>query len=396
LTILYSFIIFFSYLQDFLSNILYLIIFFSVLSENIFSYYLTIKFILRKRIILLKILENLKAILKIFFFFLFIMFRILNLVSYSFITFASTLSVIIICVLIFRSDFRMQFRINKSILITYLKYSFPFMISATTRIIYDNLLLIYVNMYGNLADVANFSTAFQIYLLVSQIPMMIGQILLVTFSKNTQNDIKKTNKIILIGHKYMGLIFSYFCVLSLALSDILIKTLLGNQYHPASSVLNIILFERIFVAFFYLYYLDLQSKGHTKFSEITPALKLPLLITFNIIFIKPLFPLLGIEIIAYMIVLISILYSIFFVAIIHIKFKYDVYFGILKQIFVVVIIFFIIQYFNFSIQSFFFNIIIKGIFVTVLFFLLMFILKIINKSDIKFVVNTIKKIERNK
>ncbi|KKK59523.1 hypothetical protein LCGC14_3033530, partial [marine sediment metagenome] len=316
-----------------------------------------------------------------------------NLVSYSFIIFNSTLFVLIICVLIFRSDLRMQFRIKKSIFITYIKYSYPFMISTTIRIIFDNLLIFYVNMYGNLADVANFSTAFQIYLLVSQIPMLIGKILLVTFSRNTQNDIKKTNKVILIGHKYIGLIFSYFCVLSLGLSDIVIKTLLGNQYHLASSILNIILFDRISIAFFYLYYLDLQSKGHTKFSEIPPTLKLFLLIIFNIIFIEPLFPLFGIEIIAYMIVLIDILTSIFFVTIIHIKFKYDVYFGILKQVAVVVIIFFIIQYFNFSIQSFFFNIAIKWIFITVLFFSLMFIFKVINKNDIRFIVNITKKIE---
>jgi O-antigen/teichoic acid export membrane protein len=390
--LLYFIIIYITYFEKIIYSEyshVYFICLISIFFESMLTFGITPVLLSKKKIVGLKISSILKSFIKVLLLIVLFTFNKTDIITFALIHLSGPLFAMLTS-LLFVKDFKLK-RPDRQIFGKYIKYSFPFMFSTTSRIIFDNFSIITINNLGNFQDVANFSTAFKLYSFISIIPVLFGQVLLTTFSRNdSKYTQKQKNKIINKSHKFISFIFVYVLILSIYFSDYIIQTIFGVEYSESSAVLNILLIERIFLGYTYIYYVDLQARGKVFFSEIMPIIKLIVFITLNNTIVSTFYNKIGIKGLAISIVISSFVFTTIFNYIACKKYQYQFYWEIFKQLIIIPITLLPMLPFKFLFDPSLIVMICEFLFISLLYLGLSYLFKIITKDDIlmiKFYIN---------
>ncbi|WP_371803597.1 lipopolysaccharide biosynthesis protein [Candidatus Lokiarchaeum ossiferum] len=271
----------------------------------------------------------------------------------------------------------------------YLKYAFPYIFSYISFIIIENYSTILIGRWSTYENVGVFQTATQLMQYFAIIPTIILQVLLPSFSQQNQdqNTKKQISQSILKLQHYISIVFIFIIIASNLLSKLIIVSLFGPEYEESAEILNIILWAKFIEIFSLGIIIDLRASGKNYFSELMTIFYLLLHVILCNIFISPALLNLGPLGASYAILISSVVYWFIFIFISCKKFDYIFYWNLGKifLVYVVLIGLHLIQR-VFGIEFGFFGTIIEFIVISALFFIILFLLRILVPEDITFLI----------
>ncbi|MFX1277502.1 MAG: oligosaccharide flippase family protein [Promethearchaeota archaeon] len=271
----------------------------------------------------------------------------------------------------------------------YFKYAFPFFITTSLIIIVSNIDILFLRFWDySEADIGNYYMAKKFYAYIFIFMNGISNILITTFSKNIfVKENKKNLSIIEDSHKILNVITVPIVMIIVLYGVDLIVFVFGEQYRFMGSLLSILCFVLLSFSVNIANNSQLQALGEVKMVAKITITENIIAIILMFLFISPDFFRFGAIGGALAIVLASIIVQIIFRPILYKKFNLKFYFGSFRNVIIMIgVIFMQIGIkFLFNYPDFFIPIFI--LFDVLIYFVINYILKGINRDDIKYILS---------
>lgn len=276
---------------------------------------------------------------------------------------------------------------TKKILKKYLKYTYPLSFSSIAVLISENIGIILINFWISPEAVAYYYAGDHLSVFRTILPNIISLVMLSIFSKNIKDSKSEKNKqMIRKISKYLCIFWGMVIILSFSYSDEFILIFMGDAYYQSIFVFNILILTHIIVINDVAVFTDLNARGLTKLFSIIKFIGEIYNIFLTIYFVAPFGLNLGINGLALSILFRYITYTPIVRLYLWKKYKYPYNFGIFLYLGVAFITFLITNIItsNFDLVKQFYLIPIFALISISLYFGLLYLLKGINKEDLKY------------
>jgi len=276
---------------------------------------------------------------------------------------------------------------TKKILKKYLKYTYPLSFSSIAVLISENIGIILINFWISPEAVAYYYAGDHLSVFRTILPNIISLVMLSIFSKNIKDSKSEKNmQIIRKISKYLCIFWGMVIILSFSYSDEFILIFMGDAYYQSIFVFNILILTHIIVINDVAVFTDLNARGLTKLFSIIKFIGEIYNIFLTIYFVAPFGLNLGINGLALSILFRYITYTPIVRLYLWKKYKYPYNFGIFLYLGVAFITFLITNIItsNFDLVKQFYLIPIFALISISLYFGLLYLLKGINKEDLKY------------
>lgn len=298
-------------------------------------------------------------------------------------------SILFLLNLILMRNFKFK-KSTKEIKLKYLRFSLPYVLISSLIIITSNIDVLFINAWSNSQEVANYSTAKQIYSIFTLFLISISDIMLTTFSKNVELGNEKENlKLLSELHRILNILIVPLVLLIVLFSKDVIIMIFGNEYILSADVLSVLSLDLIVVSVVCGRIIYLKAIGDFKLPVISSFFRNSMAILLMILFISPYFLNFGALGAAVAVILSDLLTLMIFRPIFHKKYKIGFYWGSIRNVILMLFIilihiliesyFQITNYLSFLLIPLYFG----------LYFSINFLLKGINKEDITFLMNVL-------
>ncbi|MFX0178904.1 MAG: lipopolysaccharide biosynthesis protein [Candidatus Hodarchaeota archaeon] len=279
---------------------------------------------------------------------------------------------------------------NKEYIRKFFRYSIPFFITNSLIFIVNNIDVLLLNNWSSISNVANYFSAKQFFSYFLIITISISNILITTFSKNISNG-KESENIVIVNytHKILNLlIFPIIFLTYLYIPDFFVL-IFGEQYRLTGQILLFFILLLIPLSLDIVNLVQLQALGEVKFIAKFSIIENILSIFFMILFISPAMFNLGVYGGALSFLFSKILIQLIYRPIIYKKFHLGFHWGSFRNFFIMFGILIIQLWLN---NLYNFPPLILLLFTIIdilLYFSINYILKGFSKEDFKFFLNII-------
>lgn len=269
----------------------------------------------------------------------------------------------------------------------YIIFSLPYFIITTTNIVTINIDIIFLELWYDPLDVANYFTAKEIYTFINSMLISIGYVILPSFSSKI-SDNKQIKKDITKLHKFLNIFLFLLFIIVSNLGNFLINLVFGSEYDKSSLLLSFLVFYLCLSTLDQGIRIYLQSIGNLKMLAFIMVSQNFLTVLLMYFFISPDFFNLGALGCGLGLILGNIIIQIIYRPLIYLKYKIGFYWGFFRNfilsIFLIFIHYIIIKYI--SINYFIFSVLF--LFYFLFYFLMLYLTKGLNIKDLKFILNT--------